>query len=336
MKSNSHLRNILLRLSIISSVGTLLVSCGSYQNTSYYDDGIYSSPRTTRVETNNTTANRSTEVYRDYFRSKQVTNEDDIFLEGDEYANEGDSTAVFRGAPGWGSNPSNVIVNVYDNGWGMNNMWGAGWGMGMGFGWGMGMGMGWNNWWGPGWGWNNMWGPGWGWGWNGWYGAGWGWGGWHGAGWGWGGHYNNYAFNNGPRGARYTSPGNRGNSAQGRYGNSVGRGNSSAYGGRSTTGNRSGTYSGRTTTTRSGNYYPGRNTTGTNRSYTPGRNSGNVPRAGAPTNTTRGNTTPRTSSPAPSRGGSFGSGGGGSRGGSFGGGGGSRGGGGGGGRGGRG
>ena len=159
----------------------LLISCGSYQQASYYDnDGIYSNGTRQYTEQNpnrNNPNNRqnNTNEYGDYFqqRSQEIDQimSDEVFTDIDGYYSgvDGDNTQVaegnyfddyndYNGNAGWGDNASNVSINFYDNGW---NNWGYG-----GFGYG-------------------------GWGYNGFYGNRWnrfGYGGW-GGGFGWGGGY---------------------------------------------------------------------------------------------------------------------------------------------------
>jgi hypothetical protein len=194
------------RLSLFSVLGILTItatSCGSYQNSSYYDDGIYGSSE--NKPTQNTTETNSDSKYKEYFSNAE------IFTDVDNYSNVSTDSvsngqAYDRSNAGWGENAQSITVNVYDNNWG----WGY-----------------WNNYWyGSYWGWNSWYGPGWGWGWNNWYGpswnVGWGWGwnswnNWYGPGWGGYYGYNGYNhwgsyYNGGRRGTAY-SYGNRLNSS---------------------------------------------------------------------------------------------------------------------------
>ena len=191
------------RLSLFSVLGILTItatSCGSYQNSSYYDDGIYGSSE--NKPTQNTTETNSDSKYKEYFSNAE------IFTDVDNYSNVSTDSvsngqAYDRSNAGWGENAQSITVNVYDNNWG----WGY-----------------WNNYWYGsywGWGWNNWYGPGWGWGWNSWYGpswnVGWGWNSWNNwYGPGWGGYYghNHWGsyYNGGRRGTAY-SYGNRLNSS---------------------------------------------------------------------------------------------------------------------------
>lgn len=207
-----------------------LFSCGSYQNSSYYDsDGIYNQSTNVSRTENNTNTNTNSENFKRRFAQIQESNQD-LFVDVENYNNPDTSTVVVN-RTGWGNQPSSVQVNIYDNSWGWNAWMGPGWGMGWGRPWG------WNAWIGPGWGWNAgwawggwydpFWGPGWGWGWNSWYGPGWGWN----AGWGWhGGWNNNIAYNNGRRGSIVWGSQGRGNNFSNRYANSYqtsNRGNTS-------------------------------------------------------------------------------------------------------------
>lgn len=177
--------------SLIGLLSLLVTSCGSYQNSSYYErDGIYGQPENAERQPTATAQD-----YKDYFESLQE--DDEVFTDvesysSEQYQNEQDNA----GHPSWGSDNDQVIVNVYDNNWGWNNWYGPGWGMGWG----------WNSWYGPGWGmgwgWNGYYGAGWGWGWNNWYGPNYGW--------GWNNHYyhNNYAYSRSRR-SSYLDTGTR-------------------------------------------------------------------------------------------------------------------------------
>jgi hypothetical protein len=159
---------VFLFLSILS---VFVVSCGSYQNTSYYDtDGIYvnSESKTTVAATSEPAPNNN--QYKNYFGSLQDPNakKDSTFTDverysSDSYNNQGNSSNSV-----WGSDSGTTVVNIYDNSWGWNNL---GWNNY----WNWNIGWGWNSWYGPnwGWGWNNWYGPNWGWGWNNWYGNPW-------------------------------------------------------------------------------------------------------------------------------------------------------------------
>ena len=198
---------------MLSGILTLLAtSCGSYQNTSYYDnDGVYGSsdnqkPR--EVESNNSV------YYKEYFSNLNKDNE--VFTNVDNYSSAQDSVqkqpevVTNSNYAGWGSNSSdNITINVYDNGgwnnWGWNNGWYG------------------NNW---GWGWNNWYGPNWGWGWNNWYGPNWG------LGWNNGNLGYNYAYSGGRRNTNRLGSNYPGNASGGRGNISNGGRNTRVFGSR--------------------------------------------------------------------------------------------------------
>ena len=186
---------------MIAVMPLLAVSCGSYQQASYYDnDGIYSDGTTRTVERQPQQGNRyekqaETDTYSDYFGQKANEYNEildgDIFTDVDSYSsqneddniNQGqltdyyDNSNDYQGFGGWGDNTTSVSINYYNTGW--NNPWlwngiGGNWYNG-GFYSGVLLAPwynGWNRWGGYyGWGWNN-WGWGGGFGWGG-YGYGW-------------------------------------------------------------------------------------------------------------------------------------------------------------------
>jgi len=202
MKTNYHSSK---RFSIYTLFGILAItisSCSSYQNSSYYDDGIYgSSQHQQKMNSTNSQSNK----YQQYF--SDLNKDAEVFTNIDNYSSTANDSLAKSNEnynannSSWGNNPQSVTVNVYDNNWGYNywnNYWyGSYWG--------------WNNWYGPsfGWGWNSWYGPswslGWGFGWNNWYGPGW-YGGY------WGNYCNDYYYHNGGRrGDLYGNYGNYGN-----------------------------------------------------------------------------------------------------------------------------
>jgi hypothetical protein len=197
---------------IIGFLSVLVTSCGSYQNSSYYDsDGIYGNPSNRPIATN--TQNYQNQ-YKDYFGSLQNESQsNEIFTDVDNYNDYNLEAETlnndYQNYPGWGSNPQSVSINVYDTGWAMNNWYGNNWYGNGGFGWGMNNGFGYNNWYG-----NNWYGNGWGW--NGGFGwginAGFGYNNWYGNNWygnGWGNTYyqnsRTTSYNPGRRGSSYTN-----------------------------------------------------------------------------------------------------------------------------------
>jgi hypothetical protein len=187
--SNTYVR---LKILLLIPFSTLLfTACGSYQQSSYYDnDGIYGDtepiyrpqennstsrntvPQQQTTTQQTTTQNNDAVLYENYFGQKaqqyeqMLNNTEEVFTDIDGYTSLTlqDSIDIAtdinnryeNGYAGWGDNPSTTSINIYDNSWG--------WGWG-GLGWNnWGWGLGWNNWgWGPGW---NNWG--WGLGWNNW------------------------------------------------------------------------------------------------------------------------------------------------------------------------
>ena len=183
------------RLSIYLLIGFFAVitsSCGSYQNSSYYDsDGVYGDSQSNKKAVTNRDNSQSSK-YQEYF--SDLNKDSEAFIDIDNYSSVSNDTInkaenYNPNNSSWGNNPQSVTVNVYDNNWGIGY---------------------WNNYWyGSYWGWNNWYGPGWGWGWNSWYGpgfylgwnVGWGWNNWGWNNWGWnswygnnwcGNYYNNY------------------------------------------------------------------------------------------------------------------------------------------------
>ncbi|WP_143106337.1 hypothetical protein [Pustulibacterium marinum] len=153
--------------SFFTLVSMLLISCGTYQNSSYYDnDGIYNTAYSgpgseVRVAETAPSKDISADAYRDYFNQVAVDYEyveqdsTNVFTDIESYASvNDDSTNVAAKTAvnydyvdnygGWGQNTTDVTVNIYDNGpyWGWNNYY-----------------YGWNNpYYNYGWGWNRYWG----------------------------------------------------------------------------------------------------------------------------------------------------------------------------------
>lgn len=212
---------ILSKIPVLIALGTLavtVVSCGSYQNSSYYDnDGVYGSYERNDGNVVNQYSEENIEngqAYAGEFRAMQAEYQDqyEYFTDVDNYASETENDTVVtvynnnydsnQRYAGWGNNNSNVTVNYYDSGWYGWNNWYSPWG--------------WNTWNRPYWGWNSWYGANWGWGWNSYYGSNWGWGwnNWYSPYW-YGGYYNNWynpygygyygrnvAYSSGPRGGR--------------------------------------------------------------------------------------------------------------------------------------
>lgn len=136
MKTTVFYQRNIPQFAFIGFLCLLISSCGSYQNSSYYEtDGVYgsNSSRVVYNESQNTSGNQ----YQEYFRSLQNTNSSsEIFTDVESYNNYEDVNdsiqAPNTGYASWGSNPQSTTIYIND--------------------------IGWNNWYGAGWGWNNPWG----------------------------------------------------------------------------------------------------------------------------------------------------------------------------------
>jgi len=234
MKTNRIFQLKSLRFLSLFVGAITLVSCGSYQNSSYYDDdGVYgpdNSVKTKRIVQTETSSGSYNNAYAQQFKSmKEDFGPTEVLTDVVNYKSPPDTVYVQENSTrygGWGENQTNNNIVIVNDNWGWNN-WGMnGWGWNGWYGnnWGWN-GWGYNNWYGNNWGWNGWYGNGWygnnwgmnGWGWNGWYGNnwgmnGWGWNGWYGGG-------RNVAVNNGPRGGYINNNGNSGRVASGRVGN---------------------------------------------------------------------------------------------------------------------
>lgn len=310
---------ILSKIPVLFTLGTMVVmfiSCGSYQNSSYYDnDGVYG---TTYERNDNNVTNQYSEenlesgkAYAAQFESMK----DDYiyFTDIDNYSSEQQNDTVVTVYKNnyndtqtqygsWGSNSHDVTINYYNNGWG-------------GY-------YGWNNWYSPYWnnnywGWNSWYGPNWGWGWNSWYGPNWGWGwnSWYGYGgfygnynpyYGYNNYYNGYrgrnvVYANGPRGSRANPSTVRSSS---RSSNNVDFNRN-----RISTQPRSTSTSPRSTTSQPRTNTQPRSTTSQPRSITQPRNNSSSPRSNSGSYSSPRSSGGSFSSPRSSGGGSFGGGG---------------------------
>ena len=232
MKTNRIFQQKTLRLMSLFVGAITVISCGSYQNSSYYDDdGVYgpdNSVKTKQVVQNETTSGSYSNAYAQQFKSmKEDFGPTEVLTDVDNYKSAPDTVYVKENGTrygGWGENLTNNNIVIVNDNWGWNNWGWNGW---YGNNWGMN-GWGWNGWYGNnwgmnGWGWNGWYGTNWGmngWGWNGWYGNNWGMNGWYGNGWYGGGR--NVVINNGPRGGYINNNGNSGRLTSGRVGNSTG------------------------------------------------------------------------------------------------------------------
>lgn len=120
--------------SIIGFLSFLLVtSCGSYQNSSYYDtDGIYGT--TEAGMRKRTIAQEAAVTYQNYFSALQNTKDTtSVFTDVasySSYSNQENETEESN-YPGWGSNSQNININYYPSNWGLSMGFGYpnyGWG----------------------------------------------------------------------------------------------------------------------------------------------------------------------------------------------------------------
>ena len=116
--------------SIIGFFSFLLTSCGSYQNSSYYDsDGIYGNTDVRNTE--KIAQNNSSNYYKEYFNSLQNENQQtEIFTDVNNYSDYNPSNDTLQRLnqdyADWGNNSNKTSINVYTNPWNMS----------LGFGWG--------------------------------------------------------------------------------------------------------------------------------------------------------------------------------------------------------
>lgn len=145
-----------LKIAMLASIGFFVLSCGSYQSSSYYgEDGIYGATNSQEKSQNPTQqtippsessekiANQNGKYYKDYFSKKAqeydyINDENtDVFTDVDNYSsvdpniNGANQDEVYynnsHGA--WGSNPTKVNINFYNNPrpyfsyWGYSNPW---------------------------------------------------------------------------------------------------------------------------------------------------------------------------------------------------------------------
>src|SRR5690606_35732835 len=120
-------------LATMAIMGILLVSCGSYQQASYYDnDGIYSNgdQQVTEANYSRSQPQERSNTYGDYFGEKANQYQDildkEIFTDVDSYYGGSDQDSIapapngnyfasnndYNGYGGWGDNPTSVNINV--------------------------------------------------------------------------------------------------------------------------------------------------------------------------------------------------------------------------------
>ena len=213
--------------SIVGLLGLTAISCGSYQNKSYYDnDGIYGGEKEkTAVESTeqNPKTVEANNKYKDYFGSnanKYSNEQSEVLTDVENYSSVNDdaqnNNSTIESYSSWGSDTDHITINVYDNNWGgyyNSGYWNNYWGYSP---WRSGIYVGWNSWD------------------NGWYNPYWGYSGYYNWGWnnpyytGYYGYNNYYGYNYGYYGNNYAySHGRRGSVYTDRYGNNGGRNYSS-------------------------------------------------------------------------------------------------------------
>ncbi|WP_254050334.1 hypothetical protein [Myroides sp. N17-2] len=129
MKTIIQTSKILSKIGMFLLIGGLTVSCGSYYNTSY-NDGVYSQSGNTQPNRNDQNPDRN--YYEEYFKSK--SNDMEYFTDVNQYTSPvNDSViqhkpkqAVSYGS--WGSEPSSINVNFYNNGYYGSSYYGYGYG----------------------------------------------------------------------------------------------------------------------------------------------------------------------------------------------------------------
>ena len=117
--------------SIVGLLGLTAISCGSYQNKSYYDnDGIYGGekqkPTTESTEQNSKTVEANNK-YKDYFGSNAnnySTEQTEVLTDVENYSsdnnnqNENSNSGSYSS---WENSNDHITINVYDNYWGNSN-----------------------------------------------------------------------------------------------------------------------------------------------------------------------------------------------------------------------
>jgi len=137
MKTNVFFPRTVFFFALVGFLSVFIFSCGSFQNSSYYDrDGIYGSGNDTNQPTSqpsNQDSNQAT-AYANYFGSLQDPEQStETFTDVERYSSISDSltpqystqyTSEYTGSQGaWGSNATTTNFNFYNTNWGMNNYW---------------------------------------------------------------------------------------------------------------------------------------------------------------------------------------------------------------------
>jgi hypothetical protein len=136
----SLLQNNLKGLAALLTI-LLLASCGTYNNTTRMEDGIYGSDTSTEEEEVVVSENKNS-YYQQYFKTKaqniealaKEEEEDVVFTDVEAYSSyetlDEDGYVVSQeydeGYGAWGENDTEATINVYNNGWGNYNYWNYG------------------------------------------------------------------------------------------------------------------------------------------------------------------------------------------------------------------
>jgi len=126
----------LMSFTALLTIG-LLASCGSYNNTTPMEDGIYGSD--TNADEQIVISEDKNSYYQQYFKTKaenmeSLPEEDAVFTDVEAYSTyesmDQDGYIVEQDYEerygSWGENDSEVTINVYNNGWGNYNYWNYG------------------------------------------------------------------------------------------------------------------------------------------------------------------------------------------------------------------
>src|SRR6476660_7227518 len=155
MKTYSFSSKLIYSNLIIAIVSVLMASCGSYQNSSYYDnDGIYGTPERPATQYTYSSSSQNNQ-YKDYFGTKKTDDTIQYVKQPDYNYDQSQAQAQPQqnatdnynsGNANWGYNPHSTTYNYYD--WGWNTGWGYSpyyypyypyYGWGISIGWGLGI-----------------------------------------------------------------------------------------------------------------------------------------------------------------------------------------------------
>ena len=124
MKTYSYFGKRLSIYSLFGLIAFAVSSCGSYQNSSYYDgDGVYGNSQDKREVSKKD--NSQSDKYQEYF--SDLNKDSQAFTNVDNYSTvNNDTLNKTENNSSWGNNPQSITVNVYDSNWGYgywNNYW---------------------------------------------------------------------------------------------------------------------------------------------------------------------------------------------------------------------